>query len=291
MKYLTLKWHLQRGDLCSWREWDLTDSRQGAAHRHRDFREIFWVISGRGVHWINGQRFALQGHMLVLVHQQDRHVMMPLPGEHLRFINLAFPIANWMALQKRYWAGRPDLFAWPEGQRHLHLQMGAWAQLQQDAEELRHGRTPRTGAALDRFLLNLHYLVEGAAPAVARPGEKDVPDWLAGALQRMQDPQLLREGLGALLRLCHKSREHVARVTRKQLGQSPTDLVNDRRLVLAAKKLAQTDRKILDIALECGFGHLGHFYKEFTRRYYLTPSVYRRQQQQLLRAGERELRA
>ena len=44
-----------------------------------------------------------------------------------------------------------------------------------------------------------------------------------------------------------------------------------------------TDRKILDIALECGLGNLGYFYRLFAKQYGLTPRQYRLRQQALVR--------
>ena len=285
MGFLTLKPHLLPGDLCSWREWDVTDSRLNAPHWHRDFREIFWITAGQGTHQINDQKFSLRAQMLIMVHQRDRHWMAPSPGKYLRFVNLAFPIRNWVYLQQRYWPDQPDPFASTEQQKHLSFHSIHWAQLQQASEELRHCRSGRNRAVLERFLLNFYFLMQSAARTPVAPNEVTCSDWLDWAIARMNEPQLIREGLPAFLRLCNRSREHVARVSRKQLGRSPTELVNDLRLAAAAVHLAQTDRKILAISLSCGFRHLGHFYKEFARRYYVTPNAYRRRQQQLVRAG------
>jgi len=278
MHRLNLQPHLRPGDACSWREWNMSGARSGIAHAHR-FRELFWILAGRGVHEVNGQCRELRPRMLVFVHEDDEHQTYPLRGESLRFVNLAFPLPAWRELRARYWRGQNDPFDAPLAARERRLGEAAWRSLNAMEEELRSGQRGR--AAMDRFLLNVHHLIE--ARASERAGAA-LPHWLSEALQAMRRTENLAEGLPAFLRLCGRSREHVARLTRSLLGETPTDLVNTARLELAAEELAGSDRPILEISLACGFGHLGHFYKEFVRRYHTTPRCYRREHQWLIRA-------
>ncbi|MEI6082685.1 MAG: helix-turn-helix transcriptional regulator [Verrucomicrobiota bacterium] len=78
-----------------------------------------------------------------------------------------------------------------------------------------------------------------------------------------------------------RSAEHVARVTRDLLHETPSDLVNRVRLQYAARQLALSDAKIMDIALDCGLTNLSHFYRLFRHQFGSTPQAYRQQQREL----------
>ncbi|MBC8009733.1 MAG: helix-turn-helix transcriptional regulator, partial [Burkholderiales bacterium] len=100
--------------------------------------------------------------------------------------------------------------------------------------------------------------------------------WLSDACAAIQEPRHFVGGTPALARLAGRSPEHLAREMRRHLRRTPTDVVNAARLTHAAQQLATTSRPIIDIAGECGFEGLGHFYKLFHARYATSPLRYRR---------------
>lgn len=55
----------------------------------------------------------------------------------------------------------------------------------------------------------------------------------------------------------------------------PTDYVNDRKMAYAAKKIVTSSLTIKEIVFESGFNNRAHFYKEFSKRYGMTPKEYR----------------
>lgn len=272
---LLLEPYVLPGDACSWIEWDRTDSRPGTHHAHR-FREVFWVLEGQGSHSVSGRSFPLSSQLLVLVHEDDLHEMRPSPGHHLRFVNLAFDRKTSRSVVRRY--AVPDPFDLPLEERHIHLDSDRWMQFKHFGYELQTGRRGR--GALERFLLNLLYLLRQPEQP---PDSCGAPVWLQEAMLHLQvAPGDL--SLGRFVDLCGRSREHVTRVCRGHLGRSPTELLNDVRLSHASVALAQSDKKVIDIAHQSGFGHLGHFYREFQRRYGMTPRRYRLRAQGIARA-------
>ena len=67
--------------------------------------------------------------------------------------------------------------------------------------------------------------------------------------------------------LCH--------VFKAETGITPTDYRNSVKLTMAKKLLLSTDKKISDIALECGFGSASYFSKVFLKAERITPTEYR----------------
>lgn len=280
MVHFRMHQFLRDGDACHFAMSDLRET--GRLHTH-DFHELFWVRDGAGMHLANGTRSPLAPGHLVLVRSSDQHTL-ELPADagrpaSLRISNLAFPASHWDALRMHYYPDRDDPFCAPlENRQHL-LTGVEYAQLQQSAEELAHGA--RSRPALDRFLLNLLYLI---IKAQQKARHNQLPDWLAGAISAMSHPAQLRRGTESLVDLSGRSPEHVCRSVRKHLGKTPTDLVNDLRLALAAQLLAQTDQPIADVAEECGLSNLSHFYRLFRNTYGQTPAQYRRAQQLIVTA-------
>jgi AraC family cel operon transcriptional repressor len=55
-------------------------------------------------------------------------------------------------------------------------------------------------------------------------------------------------------------------------------------MAFAANRLLTTEDAILDIALDCGFQNLGHFYRLFHSKYGFSPFAYRQYQMATLNA-------
>ena len=56
---------------------------------------------------------------------------------------------------------------------------------------------------------------------------------------------------------------------------SPSDLIKNYRIEKAAGLLLTTDRSIQDIIADVGISSRAYFYKEFTRKFDMTPKDYR----------------
>lgn len=74
----------------------------------------------------------------------------------------------------------------------------------------------------------------------------------------------------------HYSKFYLARVFRQDTGLTLYRYIRGRRLDEGAKKLAWTDRPIVEIALEAGYGSQQAFTQAFRPVYGCTPQEYRR---------------
>lgn len=246
-------------------------------HRH-DFPEVFWVTKGSGVHRINGDERPLHAGVLVLIRPQDAHgFRSDARGMLVQNVAIHPGVAGFV--RKRHFLNDDSFWSGKAAPIPRHYEMGVdqLGQLKVAFEELSLG--PADIFHAERFLLNLLHLVH-VAPRLAEvqpvAGCLGLPDWLAQALIRWRgDAKHFSEGTPALARLAGRSPEHVARVFRECAGRTPTDWLNEMRMTHAAKQLEVTNRKILDIAMECGFASLGHFYAVFQRAHGCAPRAYR----------------
>lgn len=74
-----------------------------------------------------------------------------------------------------------------------------------------------------------------------------------------------------LAQLCYFSEYHFMRFFKKYVGTSCLEYIKNLRLEKAAEQLAQGGHSVLDTALSCGFGNLSYFYREFKKKYGMTP--------------------
>jgi len=241
-----------------------------AYHGH-DFAELFWIDGGHGVHRVNGASLPLKEGNLILMRPTDCHGIEPIGSEGLKLTNIAFPRQTLDDLQNRYFSGRKWAF-WQAEKFPVSWQIepSQLRRFNRWADEL--AQAPREGLYLDRFLLNI--LAE-LSPAPSELLPDAAPDWLTEACRAIQKPENFSGGVERFLSLCGRSREHVARTVRLQLGTTPTAYVNRIRMAYAQRQIEMGDQGILEIALDCGIGNLSHFYRLFRAETAMTPRAYR----------------
>jgi AraC-like DNA-binding protein len=249
-------------------------------HTH-DFHELFWVDEGIALHSINGERRDMPPGMLAFIRAPDGHNVASATKSFVRIVNIAFRVQTWDFLRRRYFQSCPDVFGKSHASaREFTIPAGDFAELRRMGREL--GAQPRERLPIERFLVNLVVMVNRLRPVNA---PNPAPDWLQKACREIGEGRNFEHGTAAFARLAGKSPEHVAREVRRCLGKTPTDIVNDARLAYAASRLAMTSERIVDIALDCGFENLGHFYKLVQKKFGVSPREYRLQQQRIVRPG------
>ena len=75
--------------------------------------------------------------------------------------------------------------------------------------------------------------------------------------------------------LCHFSRAHFMSFFHKYTGMTCVEYINRCRLSHAAQLLAETDRPVMEAAMENGFHNISYFNKKFRSQFGVTPKEYR----------------
>lgn len=243
--------------------------RPSQMHTH-DFPEIFWIESGNVLHEINGVFEKLCPGDMVFIRASDRHQLRAADSTGFEMVNIAFPASVLADLKHRHSEIENLHSSQDELPRKLSLRSHQIRRLNEDLRILMSGSAARM--AVERLLLGI-YLLSVASPS--SNNMEALPEWLARACRVINRPENFVEGVPAFMRLCGRSPEHVARTCRFLLGKSPTDLVNAARLAHAARELRLGTKSIIEIALECGFNNLAHFYELFRTFQGTTPRRYR----------------
>lgn len=245
-------------------------------HDH-DFYEIFLITQGRIVHLVNGEQQLLSEGMLVFIRPNDAHSYQKHADDDCQLINLAFTVqtidALFRYLNPEFTPASLTMPALPPIQTLSQLEK---IHVQHRLESLNSFPThdsPRIRVALRALLaelLNEHFLFREEAD------EPDIPIWLQEVCILMRQPQHFIEGRSALLRLAQRSEEHVGRNFKRYLGITPSHYINTLRLNYAANLLIHTDRTIMDIMFDAGFGNLSHFYHLFREKWQVSPNEFRK---------------
>ncbi len=127
------------------------------------------------------------------------------------------------------------------------------------------------------FLLN-GLIRTGNACAEASVRETAAAENIKKAIGFMQENYRDPITVEMLARLCSVSPGHFCRTFKKFTMKTPVEYLNCCRLSKAAEMLETTDRKILDIALDCGFNSLSYFINVFREAMGCAPSQYRKRQ-------------
>lgn len=75
--------------------------------------------------------------------------------------------------------------------------------------------------------------------------------------------------------ICHFSRAHFMSFFHRYTGMTCVEYINRCRLYRAAQLLAETERPVMETALENGFHNISYFNKKFRSQFGVTPKEYR----------------
>ena len=81
--------------------------------------------------------------------------------------------------------------------------------------------------------------------------------------------------ISALASLCYFSEYHFMRFFKRFMGTSCLNYIKNLRLEKAAELLGQNGLTPLDVSLSAGFHNLSYFYREFRKKYGVTPGDFR----------------
>ncbi|QYY34990.1 AraC family transcriptional regulator [Ruficoccus sp. ZRK36] len=261
---------------CTYEAWTYSQRPLNNPHK-QDFFEFFWIESGEGIHLYKGHERRMETGYFALIRDDDWHDFSAADADgKLSLINFAFRPDIWHRVRDNFWPGKPRFFD-RERIEDREFQIGPEdrERVRQMGLDLAAGRWSETNATA--FLMGV--LAVLANQLSHRKQRSPAPEWLIRAERGIQSWPRFAGGVPELVRLAGRSHEHVCRDCRRYLGTTPSQLVNRARLKWASMQLETTAQQIVDIAAECGFDNLGHFYKLFRETYGTTPRQYR------LRAG------
>ena len=74
------------------------------------------------------------------------------------------------------------------------------------------------------------------------------------------------------------NKNYIGKIFKRETGMSISEFVREIRLNEISRQLSESDKKIADIAISCGYHDMKSFYTAFKKRTGLTPKEYRDKQ-------------
>jgi AraC-like DNA-binding protein len=113
------------------------------------------------------------------------------------------------------------------------------------------------------------------SPSPATPGANKLRDRFRQVIGQMLEVDLSGSSLGELAARLHCSERHFSRLFRAEFGVPLRARQIELRLQRAQQLLADSDAKVINVAYDSGYRHLGLFNAMFKKRFGLTPSEWR----------------
>lgn len=240
-------------------------------HSH-NFYEIMLVSAGKALHYVNDSVEVVRHMQLSLIRPSDRHYYRDCYGSEFGYYNLHVPLGAWKRLTQNASADctrlcaqtAPPLIAVPP-REYLLL-----------AQRLDRFHSLATGEP-KRLLYDI-ILQEALYLLLALPQEtpQSMPPWLNSLLIKMQNPAVFVKGLKRVLEISGYSQGYVNRSFRQYLDMTPTMYINHLRLDYAMSLIAEQGYTTLSASQSAGFNHYGYFASLFKRRYGCTPAEVKR---------------
>ncbi len=243
-------------------------------HTH-DYGEIVYIEAGECVHKINSKTQNLKrGDLFIIRPEVDSHRL--IKGEKpVTLLQILFNRRSYDFLNRRYFTHDRGKAIWHKKTEEpllfsLNIAQRVW--MENSFNHLLTGRNSRF--ELERFIMNL----TDTLTAEKNEGKKSESEdnWLDFALREILEPVHFQKGTKGFVELCGRSHEHVERELKKKTDHTIIDVVNKARMGWASYTLTFTNMEIIDIAYDCGFSSISHFYRLFTQEYGVAPSRYRK---------------
>ncbi len=138
-------------------------------------------------------------------------------------------------------------------------------------------RLPGAGAVLRALETELCHAILREATGV-KPGHDRVSARMEidRAIEYMHEHLSEKISIDKIASAASMSRSHFMRVFRSETGTSPMDYLGTMRLERAKKLLGAGEMSIAEVALASGFSSPSHLTERFTRKFGVSPSLYRK---------------
>lgn len=276
VKRLEARWHLDEEAECLYRLVK-NQTERFVPHCH-EYYEIFLTTAGRAEHYINGETESVSPNRLIFIRKDDVHDYKNFDGA-FEFVNLAFSENTLLKLFDYLGEGFPGkslLESKMPPMVELSEKEGKWLYLrlaELNTVNFFHKAELKTKARVLLTEIFSRYF------SSVRSTASEIPVWLENAYNKMKSPKNFIAGKSKFFELCGMSREHSTRSMKQYYGITPSEYVNELRLIYAANLLISSNLNAAEICYECGFQNLSWFYNEFESRYGASPAKYRKKYQ------------
>ncbi len=251
----------------------ITSETDRILHDH-SFFEIFYMLDGSVDHTLNGKTTALFAGDILFLKPEDRHIFLRDANNTCRHRDIL--------LRKSFFRSvcnfiSPDLFedfTSDQLPKKFHLSSARIKQFEETLEKI--SAVPTTDSAIKMAAIRSFSAdILGILVSAQLEQRANYPAWFQELMLRFNDPAMICGGLDMILSDVFYTKEHVCRVFKQTQGMTMTEYLNNRRLELAADRLACSREQVSAISLSLGFSSVSYFNRIFKEKYGYTPVQFR----------------
>lgn len=241
------------------------------AHNH-EFFEVFIVVCGSAKHKRNNLTIDLVRGSVVLIRPDDIH-QYSNSSDDFSFYNMVFSLDTASKLFSLYDESLiKEHFTNINIPPEINLSETDTLQIESNLDTA----IGITNIKIRSFI-NLSILTTILSKIISYKSgkKKNYPNWLAQLINTMESDKNYLKGVSFLYETATRSKEHVSRTFRLELGLTPTEYINDQKLQYASNLLINTNIEIIEIGEMAGFNSHSHFYHLFQNKFKITPKQFR----------------
>ncbi|OWA37623.1 hypothetical protein B9G55_06115 [Saccharibacillus sp. O16] len=252
---------------------------------HHEWYEFVYVYEGKGSFFIDQAFYEMRPGDVIVIPGNTVHRAFPDQEKPVTSSALFFgpELIHSRAHLPQEAQAYLQLFETAKQQKQYHYALSRehCDILERDLDALRSEWQPERPDAEQALSLLLHlillhlnrYCLPQTLPAAS---SSSIPQWLGEALAQIDQHLFDPLELNRLAARATVSPAHFSRVFKQRLGMNLTEYLSAKRIFAARDRLLRTNHKVEQIALECGFDSLPHFYRTFKKYTQATPSAYRK---------------
>lgn len=259
--------------------WHITNEHLGVPlHCHGQY-EFILALTDNIAHRINGTMQVLSEGTLLFIRPDDEHEFISIPDKKQEFICFSYTqeafsrFLNYMAgtefpTEKLLNSPMPPMCRLSKYEKeHIYVKI-------QDLNYVREEDKHRINTKFRLLLCDIfsHFYDDSELSY----SDIALPDWLERTCAKMKMRENFSLGIDKMIELSEKTAEHLSRSTKKYLGVTPSEYINNLRLNFAANQLLTTSNSVLDICFDCGFENTVYFHKKFKEKFKMTPMQFRK---------------
>lgn len=237
-------------------------------HGH-EYVEIFYIISGNGLHVLNGDfsRSDTGDVYIVLPNDLHRHVKDHTSNDFL-YRDILIKLPYFQSVCRTYYESLWDDFFNKSIPQHISLAPSNLFLLENIFLQYSNASDQEK-----RKLSNLivHNFIIFFLNNKSMQKSKQYPNWLLTLISELNRPSNFTVPLQKLVASFHYTNSYICKVFRKHVGTTVTDYFNRNRITYANSLLNTTDYSIEYICSISGFNNIAYFYSLYKKFFNTTP--------------------
>jgi AraC family transcriptional regulator, dual regulator of chb operon len=260
-------------------------TKKTGTHTH-NFYEFFILRQGELIHYHNHEKYIMKPGEICFIHPADHHSFQAThEGVPAIFTNVAFTTGEYeMAIRYLQCKGFETLSA---QERKVLPDNHSLSALLAGFENI--FRQAGSSVSADLHFLFRALLIQALVILNKKSVQTQdtLPLWLSVACHQMEKTQNYQKGIPRFVELSGKTQEHLTRSLKKYLNTTPSEFINNIRLLEAAKQLRNTTKPVSEIVFATGFENPSYFNRLFKAKYGQSPGKYRLLNLSIVNAGVR----